>query len=131
MKYKYVNKVAAIMCLIFTITHNSFDILAIDLRTAYVAANLIKEGVDYAKPIVSKAWSSGTNFICNKTPLSKASVCDDKNIEKDKGYNPAIKANELLEEISNDTSNIRVYGQEKAKSQCISILINSLNNIEI
>lgn len=83
MKCKYVNKIAAvIMCLIFTIAHNSFDILAIDFGTAYVAANLIKEGVDYVKPLFSKAWSSGTNFICNESPLSKASICDDKNMEK-------------------------------------------------
>lgn len=131
MKCKYVNKIAAvIMCLIFTIAHNNLDILAIDWGAAYLVTNLIKEGLDYAKPLLSKAWSSGTNFVCNKSPLSNASICDDKNMEKNKGYKPAIKANELLEEISNGTSNIRVYGQEKAKSQCIPILMDSLNNIE-
>lgn len=119
--------IVTIICLTFVALPINLNSYALDLGLAYVALDLIKSAYN-----VLPTLDSVKNFVCNgaHSPFTDWSSCDDRNVDKHKGYKPAVKANDFLEEISEGTSNIRVYGQEKAKEQCLPIVMDSLNNIE-
>ncbi len=50
-------------------------------------------------------------------------------IEKHKGFRSRLEATKLIKDVINGTSPIRIYGQEKAKGQCVSALSGCLENI--
>ena len=88
------------------------------------ASLIVKTGVK----TISFLWGvvrNGTVVLLNRSEVSKMK----KEIEKHKGFRTRAEITKLIKGIMEGSSDIKIYGQEKAKKQCKSALASCLENI--
>ncbi|MDQ5983875.1 MAG: hypothetical protein RUMPE_00904 [Eubacteriales bacterium SKADARSKE-1] len=60
----------------------------------------------------------------------RANAKEDQEKQTYKGFNPLTLSKENLEKVAQGISEIEVYGQEKAKEQCLPLVMTNLYNIK-